>query len=549
MTAPDPEAGLPPIPPPPATDSPAGAHVDPTGDAAGPSSGEQDEPPERANPRARSKRHPMHTFVSQVRRHWARIPLRMRLLTVISVLLIVGLSTVGAITTVMFERHLKDQLDSRLRDNAAGIISRDGLSFGSRMLPTDYCFAIVDSSVLRNASYYCNTTTIAKNGIPFLANAPTSHTSLTEAFTVKGIAPPNSDIVPTESEPTWRVIGIPLANETTAGVPDMVYIALPLTYTKQTANQVRVAFMLATLAVALSGAMVGYVAVRESLKPLRRIEATASRIAQGDLSARVPDMPPTTEVGSLARSLNTMLAQIEVAFAARASSEARMRQFVSDASHELRTPLATIRGYGELYRMGALNDKAELDDTMRRIDDSSRRMASLVEDLLALARLDEGRELRRDPVDLVALARDGAMDLGALDAERRVALVHLDGAAMDIIDADGKPGKCVVIGDEDRLRQVVMNLVGNVARHTPTSTPVEIAVGAREGFGVFSVIDHGPGVAEDQVARLFERFYRADSSRDGDRVAQGSGSPSSLPSPTHSVATHASSKRRAAGLP
>jgi two-component system OmpR family sensor kinase len=228
-------------------------------------------------------------------------------------------------------------------------------------------------------------------------------------------------------------------------------------------------------------------------------------------------------MGSLAASLNAMLTQIERAFAAQEASEVRMRQFVSDASHELRTPVATIRGYGELYRMGALDSADKVDDTMLRIEDAARRMGTLVNDLLVLARLDEGRPIARADVDLVALARDSVQDLHALDPTRAVALVPLDDAAAPDDPAGQIPDTLVVEGDSDRLRQVVTNLIGNVARHTPAGTPAEIALGVRkdDGVAVLEVRDHGPGLSEEQGRRIFERFYRADSSRT--RESGGSG--------------------------
>lgn len=264
--------------------------------------------------------------------------------------------------------------------------------------------------------------------------------------------------------------------------------------------------------IVLLGGLGAFWLVQYSLRPLRRIEATAAAIAEGDLSQRVPEQPRSTEVGSLSHSLNTMLAQIEVAFAAQEASEQRMRRFVSDASHELRTPLATIKGYGELYRMGALDTGDKVDDTMVRIEDSARRMGTLVNDLLVLARLDEGRPMRREPVDLVPMARDTAQDLHALDPTRTVTVAGLwPGSAA--------PRSLVVTGDADRLRQVLTNLVGNVARHTPTGSPAEILLGTdADGAAVVEVRDHGPGVSEEQAGKIFERFYRADSSRTAARA-------------------------------
>jgi two-component system OmpR family sensor kinase len=210
-----------------------------------------------------------------------------------------------------------------------------------------------------------------------------------------------------------------------------------------------------------------------------------------------------------------MLAQIEQAFAVRAASEARMRRFVADASHELRTPLATVRGYAELYRMGALDEPAKVDDTMRRIEGSATRMGGLVEDLLLLARLDEGRPVAREPVDLTVLAADAVSDLHALDPDRPARLVPLDPGT--------NGGPVEVTGDDARLRQVVANLVGNVVRHTPAGTPVEIAVGTADGAGVLEVRDHGPGIDPAHAARVFERFYRVDASRTRESGGAGLG--------------------------
>ena len=231
----------------------------------------------------------------------------------------------------------------------------------------------------------------------------------------------------------------------------------------------------------------------------------------------MPPRPTTTEVGRLTASLNGMLAQIESAFRARAASEARTRRFAADASHELRTPLAAIRGFAELYRQGAVPPD-DVPRTMRRIEDEATRMGALVDDLLMLARLDERRPARTEPVDLAVLAGDAVHDAHGLDPQRQVRLVGLDGAS--------GPVPAVVVGDEGGLRQVVTNLVANAVRHTPTGTPVEVAVGVtnqpEEGQrAVLEVRDHGPGLRPEEADRVFERFYRVDSSR---RRGTGGGS-------------------------
>jgi len=499
--------------------------------------------------------------VGWVEAHWARMPLRANLVLLTTCLLVVGLGVAAFTTTMLLSRYLVSQVDSQLSEAATQLVkSDDGLSSlingsGSSVYPTEYYIGIVmDDGTSKGWGF---STAL---GSPDLSNAPKAST--TEIFTHTFAAgPAATDGSTITGSTSWRVIGLSVRNTTTLET-GTAYLALPLEGVDRTVHRISILLFLSALLITITGAIVAYAGVRRSLRPLSRIEATAAKIAQGDLSARVPQGPRTTEVGSLSHSLNAMLTQIETAFEAQEASEGRMRRFVSDASHELRTPLAAIRGYGELYRMGALSTRDEMDDTMRRIEDSAHRMGSLVEDLLVLARLDEGRTLQQVPVDLTALAADGAADLHALDPTRRIVLVPLDDDATtpgstgargvpigdpvpgagqspdDLSDddlspdallddltvaVDDSPSAVIVRGDEDRLRQIVVNLVGNVARHTPSGTPVEIALGTDPGaqMGVIEVRDHGPGVPPEQVSRVFERFYRADSSRD--RRSGGSG--------------------------
>jgi two-component system OmpR family sensor kinase len=260
------------------------------------------------------------------------------------------------------------------------------------------------------------------------------------------------------------------------------------------------------IVIGILGVVVFWV-LRLGVRPLKRMTKTAGTIAAGDLSQRVPDEPEGTEARELGDALNGMLTTIEGAFAERAASEARLRRFVADASHELRTPVTTIRGYAELYRHGGLAAPADLDQAMRRTEQESVRMASLVDDLLLLTRLDEGRPLAHDVVDLGVLGIDAAADARAVAPDR---LVTADVAADVTVD-----------GDKDRLRQVVANLVGNALVHTPPGTPVSVRVHDGGGRAVVEVHDDGPGMTPDVVARAFERFSRADASRS--RHAGGAG--------------------------
>jgi two-component system OmpR family sensor kinase len=306
----------------------------------------------------------------------------------------------------------------------------------------------------------------------------------------------------------------------------------------QTINQMWRDLARTAAIVVLAASAAGYLLVRRSLQPLRQVESTAAAIAAGDLTRRVPLAPAGTEVGALTDSLNGMLTQIEGAFSARTASERRMRQFVSDASHELRTPLAAIRGYGELYRIGAIDNPEELAGAMRRIEDEAARMGLLVGDLLQLTRLDEGRPGRREAVDLRVLAADAAADLKALDPSRTIRVVDLESGLREAETATdqargGPPSQAdnvTVVADSRQLRQVLANLVGNASRHTPAGSPVEIAVGIEPATpgqprpaGVIEVRDHGPGIPPDLAAKVFERFFRLDASRSRDSGGTGLG--------------------------
>jgi two-component system, OmpR family, sensor kinase len=253
-------------------------------------------------------------------------------------------------------------------------------------------------------------------------------------------------------------------------------------------------------------AVAGYWVVHRSLRPLMEVEQVAAAIAAGQLDRRVPAPGARTEVGRLSLALNGMLAQIQRAVASSESSaekartsEERMRRFITDASHELRTPLTTIRGFAELYRQGAARDVEML---MSRIESESRRMGLLVDDLLLLARLDAQRPFERHRVDLLALASDAVHDAQAIAPQRKITMEVLDG-----------PGTPEVLGDEARLRQVLGNLMTNAVQHTPDSADITVRVGTDGDDAVLEVVDEGPGISQQDALRIFERFYRTDSSR------------------------------------
>ncbi|MDT0167028.1 ATP-binding protein [Actinotalea sp. AC32] len=437
-------------------------------------------------------------------RWWATAPLRTRLTVLSTALLVLGVALAGVTAASLVQRSLVDGLDAQLEEWTPRLVRQatEGIPRDRRLdLPTDYqvVFVAPDGRSSRWTSGPAQT-------------GPELPTMTVDAVTAREGRP--FTVPDTSGTGRWRVQARVLVDD--AGPVASVAVALPLDGVDSTLERLRVAVLLITLVVGALGGVGAWWGVRQSLRPLREIEDTAAAIAAGDLTRRVPAAPASTEVGAVAAALNSMLAQVEQAFAARTASEARMRRFVADASHELRTPLATIRGYGELYRMGALRDPEEVGTTLGRIEDSAVRMGSLVEDLLHLARLDENRPLRAEPVDLAVLAGDAAADLHALDPDRPVRVVPLR-------DADGVGG-ATAVGDEDRLRQVLANLVGNVVRHTPPGSPVELAVGRLGDDAVaLEVRDHGPGIDPEHAARVFERFYRVDAGRGRETGGAGLG--------------------------
>ncbi|MDH4160293.1 MAG: HAMP domain-containing histidine kinase [Actinomycetota bacterium] len=309
----------------------------------------------------------------------------------------------------------------------------------------------------------------------------------------------------------WRVLVLPVNRNASSSVAS-VAVGLPLNDIQETVGRL-LAIDLVVGAIALVIlALVARWVVRSSLRPLMDVEETAEAIASGDLTQRVPVAASGTEVGRLSNALNTMLGRIEDSFTAQQrseeqarASEDRMRRFVADASHELRTPLTTIRGFAELYRQGAAADPEHTQQAMQRIEQAAARMGLLVDDLLLLARLDQQRPLTREPVDLLALASDAVHDARLLSTDHPIQLQPLPG--------DSAP---VVAGDPQRLRQVLTNLLSNAVHHTPAGTDVTVVVGVPDddsGTALLEVRDAGPGLSPEDAERIFERFYRADSSR------------------------------------
>ena len=306
----------------------------------------------------------------------------------------------------------------------------------------------------------------------------------------------------------WRAVSVQGPNG------ELTTVAIDLSDIQSTVRSLAWSQVAIGTAVLVILGVAGYWVVHRSLRPLVEVEKTAAAIAAGQLDRRVPERDPRTEVGRLSLALNGMLAQIQSAMAssgesaeAARTSEERMRRFITDASHELRTPLTTIRGFAELYRQGAARDVEML---MSRIESESRRMGLLVDDLLLLARLDAQRPLEQRRVDLLLLATDAVHDAQSIAPKRTIAVEVFDG-----------PGTPEVVGDEARLRQVLGNLMANALQHTPDTARIAVRVGTANDDAVIEVVDEGPGMTPEDAQRVFERFYRTDSSRT--RTSGGTG--------------------------
>ncbi|MGA7207050.1 MAG: HAMP domain-containing sensor histidine kinase [Specibacter sp.] len=446
---------------------------------------------------------------------WKNASLRSQLVAIISALLSLSLLALGATTFLLLHTFLEDQMDSQLTTFQKTIVSIgtvDSQSTGRSPFGFDYY-----------VGFHYDTGELASQNRPGNDKPVYPNYTMSQAAALSGkkFTVPSSD-----GGAPWRVTII-APQPFTLGPGDFQgsgsfigYVVVGLPYENLDNTMERLAVVIAGVAILAitMGTMIAYWTVTRSFRPLGRVEKTAAAIAAGDLSRRVDIENPDTEVGRLSGSLNTMLAHIEHAFAARTASEKRMRRFVADASHELRTPLVTIRGFSELYRHGAIQSPEDVGTAMGRIESEAKRMGELVEDLLMLARIDEQRPLQLRPVDLLLIGHDAVLDARASARDRTFSVVGLDG---------GPGAPAPTVGDEAKLRQVVTNLMGNALRYTPDGSPVEIMVGPRtvggQKMSVIKIRDHGPGIADDEAPRIFERFYRADSSRDRNTGGSGLG--------------------------
>ncbi|GAA4903512.1 two-component system OmpR family sensor kinase [Stackebrandtia albiflava] len=435
-------------------------------------------------------------------RRWENTPLRVRLVAAVLLLVTGALVLMSVANVNSLQEYLIDRVDEDLRQrldsrNAAIMIDTPGTS--SQMLYTEF---VVYQAVGNDLGVY--DTHFAVEEMPLLT-----------AEDLYAMADVPRTMPSADGKLRWRVLSTVIDPHISDGQRVALAIATPMDEVDTTVARLIWIDLLVGAAVLAGLAALGVALVRASLNPLKEIEHTASAIAAGDLSLRVPRRGPDTEVGRLSAALNVMLGQIETALEAREASEERalaseerMRRFVADASHELRTPLTTVRGFSELYRQRGDVPPEEAAELMRRIEAEAIRMGLLVEDLLLLARLDQQRPFEWHQVDLLSVAAD------TVSAAQLVA----DGRTIDLYT---EGGPFLVRGDDLRLRQVLSNLVTNAIRHTPTGSHVEVRLRSDGDYVDMVVTDDGPGMSQEQVERVFERFYRADKARS--RQAGGTG--------------------------
>lgn len=527
----------------------------------------------------RPQRVPWHRRIG---RKVQAIPLSTKLVTCIIVLLTIGTIGISFSIRTLVGNYLLQKTDTQLVNQAQMIFnSMDSLdsttSEDGRSLVNTYYVEVRDSEYKRTGS---GSVPMLREGVVSEPSLPSDGSidgvTLGEPFTTQAVVHVTTSRVPDHAimqaaQSPWRVVALPWSEKTKTGqVKDsgVVFIGLSLSDQIDTSNTLTRFCAMVGIAVVLIGAILGTIVVQSTLAPLKRIEKTAAKIAAGDLSQRVPDLPENTEVGSLSMSLNTMLTRIEESFHAQEETTEKMKRFVSDASHELRTPLAAIHGYAELYKMqrgmpGALE---RADESIEHIEASSARMTVLVEDLLSLARLDEGRGIDiTQQVKLTSVVNDAADDLHALDPDRGITcgqVVLQAGSDMEhpsrLAFQPGTMPDITLTGDASRLRQVVTNIVGNIHRYTPADSPVEVSMGVLPAsispeslsrmpsneqslhhfieaievgqsmqvgmnYAIVRFSDHGSGVPADARSKIFERFYTADPSRARQKGGTGLG--------------------------
>jgi len=434
--------------------------------------------------------------------HWS---LRGRLLLATVVVAFIGIGASDFAANTLLRSYLIKQVDSQLQsitDGSLARLDRAGIDNSNtqndesqvfrpvrplRNIPTSTMVTLLDLQG-QTVSTLGGDMAMMGASMPHFANLNSTEVGATkgEPFTVHG----------KDGLPDIRAI----AKMLPSGLGSVV-VSTSLADVEATQNKLQGFFLLITLIVLLLIAVVARWIIHVSLRPLREVEHTAAAIADGDYSARLPEVDESTEVGRLSASLNTMLGRIEDSFALRVASESRLRRFVADASHELRTPLTAIRGFAELHRQGAVSGEEKTRELVGRIEKESIRMSSLVEDLLLLARMDQAPQFNKEAVDINKVVADCVVSARAAGPDHPIE-----------IDTHGNDEN-FVLGDETRIHQAVQNLLANARTHTPAGTQIHISIDSYEDETTISVKDNGPGLAPELQEKIFERFFRADPSR------------------------------------
>ncbi|RFA19309.1 sensor histidine kinase [Subtercola boreus] len=526
---------------------------------------------------------------------WGSISLRTKITGVTVLLLTVGLVVAGIGTMTVLRQYLLQQVDKGLSvgyDDVSTFLgkgaTKDVFTLDTvSTAPTTYYVALLGPDGSITASNWGSQATTKEPNLSGLQTTPGAEVQAEK---------PVYEISSSDGKDEWHAIvrTIGFQDQTTG----TMVIAASLEKTDSITTTYLSIFLAFSVGVVVLGALLTRLLVTSTFAPLRAVERTAAEIADGDFSQRMSNATPNTEVGRLNRSLNTMLSRIDTAFSDRAKTIEQMRRFVGDASHELRTPLVSVRGYAELYRMGALQSPEEVAKAMDRIEKEAIRMGALVEDLLELARLDETRPLNLTSINLVPIAVDAALDARASSPERVVSIIlprssqpvslapaadaatnpygmtmgdiaaghaelagdkppvnNLTGpisfagatiarlrgrrtrgdgtveltptdVALSTFDSDDHEGVApVIMADENKIRQVVANLIGNALRFTASDSPIEVSVQVDEAkrLAVLDVIDHGEGIPPQIREKIFQRFWRADSSRTRETGGSGLG--------------------------
>jgi two-component system OmpR family sensor kinase len=456
---------------------------------------------------------------SKVGKAWELVSLRIKL-TGLSVALIGLLLLVSSFGTVTLLRAYLQQNTDNIISSAATLLSQEdprliepkilAKRLNLPRLPSDYVIAVLDPE--GNTIYRIMASDSEEDDLPNLSVLNLEGTAATAGLPFDLDQHGGLGEVTIDEHNSWRVVAKPFRNYAAT-----VVVALPNSANLELLRQYRaIGGGFGFLLLAISGLAI-WLTIAQALRPLREVERTAKLVSSGDLSQRLIERPGKTEIARLNRSLNSMLDSLEDSVASRNKTVSQMRRFVADASHELRTPLVSVRGYAELYRQGALKNTSDVQEAMARIEAEAIRMSSLVESLLTLARLDENQKLEAAPTDLGKLIRD-IISRDVSSQKISISLLTLDGA---ILPEDFSLGAEL---NEGQIRQVLVNLIENAKRFSPDNGSIEIAIGQKtDDEVILEVIDHGEGIPKQLRDKVFERFYRADNSRNRDTGGTGLG--------------------------